>query len=140
MTQKQPTPTDLQKQCDDFNAKVPVGGDVTVMLDGATEPLKTTTRSEALVMCGHSAVIWLNGVSGAYLLERVTPANSLHQEADREIAKLKANNIEVATAFSTSNGDELLALKLAVVWLAAANDAMRKMIRANYMQLEFKRH
>lgn len=70
------------------------------------------------------------------MLKRVTPAKSLHHDADREIEKLRANNIEVATAFSTSKGDELLALKLAVVWLAAANDAMSKMIQANWMQLE----
>ncbi len=31
-------------------------------------------RSDAQVLSGHSAVIWLENVSGCYLLDRVTPA------------------------------------------------------------------
>ncbi len=70
---KKPNLKKLQAACDTFNAKCVVGGDVDVMLDGADAPLRTTTRSEAEVMSGHSAVIWLTGVSGSYLLDRVTP-------------------------------------------------------------------
>ncbi|WP_374650281.1 hypothetical protein [Rhizorhabdus sp.] len=33
----------------------------------------TRTRSKAEVLSGHSAVIWLDGISGCYLLDRVTP-------------------------------------------------------------------
>ena len=33
--------------------------------------LRTRTRSEAQVLSGHSAVIWLDGVRGCYLLDRV---------------------------------------------------------------------
>ncbi|HAR44668.1 MAG TPA: hypothetical protein DCS05_00440 [Nitrospiraceae bacterium] len=62
----------MQKQCDVFNAACPVGGAVTVKLDGVDEPMVTTTRSEAQILSGHSAVIWLVGVSGCYLLDRVT--------------------------------------------------------------------
>jgi len=62
----------LQAQCDRFNAAHPVGRMVTVRLDSG-ELRETTTRSEAEVLSGHSAVIWLNGIRGCYLLDRVTP-------------------------------------------------------------------
>ncbi|TFW15918.1 hypothetical protein [Duganella callida] len=62
----------LQAACDKFNAANQVGTTVTVLLDGG-EVRETITTSEAQVLSGHSAVIWLKGVSGCYLLERVTP-------------------------------------------------------------------
>jgi hypothetical protein len=61
----------LQATCDKFNAAHPVGTAVTVQLDGG-EVRETITTSEAQVLSGHSAVIWLKGISGCYLLERVT--------------------------------------------------------------------
>ncbi len=63
----------LQAECDRFNAAVPVGGRVLVNLDNHDEPMETTTRSAAEVLNGHSAVVWLNGVRGFYLLSRVKP-------------------------------------------------------------------
>ena len=63
----------LQAACDLFNEAYPVGTSVTVQLDGRDEPFKTVTRSTAQVLSGHSAVIWLENVTGCYLLERVTP-------------------------------------------------------------------
>lgn len=62
----------LQEQCDGFNARYPVGQRVTVRKDNG-EGVSTTTRSRAEVLGGHSAVIWLEGISGCYLLNRVTP-------------------------------------------------------------------
>jgi hypothetical protein len=62
----------LQAECDNFNAANEVGAAVTVQLDGG-EVRETITTSEAQVLSGHSAVIWLKGISGCYLLERVTP-------------------------------------------------------------------
>lgn len=70
---RKPDAKKLQAACDAFNAKCPVGGRVSVALDNAAAPLETITTSEASVMSGHSAVIWLKGVSGCYLLDRVTP-------------------------------------------------------------------
>ncbi|MGC0052693.1 hypothetical protein ACNSPG_06455 [Brucella pituitosa] len=64
----------LQAMCDKFNAENPVGTNVLLQKDGQVEPFPTKTRSMAQVMCGHSAVIWLENVSGCYLLDRVTPA------------------------------------------------------------------
>ncbi len=62
----------LQEACDKFNKAYPVGTGVNVLLDGG-EIRQTVTTSEAQVLSGHSAVIWLKGVSGCYLLDRVTP-------------------------------------------------------------------
>jgi len=67
-----PSPAALQRQCDEFNARYPVGQSVTVRMDDGSGR-STTTRSEAQVLSGHSAVIWLDGIAGCYLLDRVTP-------------------------------------------------------------------
>jgi hypothetical protein len=54
----------------DWNAKHPIGTPVNVKLDGG-ETRETVTRSVAEVLSGHSAVIWLEGIRGCYLLDRV---------------------------------------------------------------------
>lgn len=61
----------LQKQCDAFNATTPVGSEVCVRLDNGKGVL-TKTVTEAQVLSGHTAVIWLEGISGCYLLDRVS--------------------------------------------------------------------
>lgn len=61
----------LQKQCDDFNARHPIGTAVTLHTDTKGD-IATKTRSAAEVLSGHSAVVWLEGVSGCYALDRVT--------------------------------------------------------------------
>jgi hypothetical protein len=61
----------LQAKCDKFNATHQVGAAVSVELDSG-EVRETITVSEAQVLNGHTAVIWLDGVSGCYDLERVT--------------------------------------------------------------------
>jgi len=63
----------LQVQCDAFNSRWPVGSSVMLKKDFLPEPVETKTRSEAQVLSGHSAVIWLDGVSGCYALDCVTP-------------------------------------------------------------------
>lgn len=73
MTYKAPSLAELQAQCDAFNAAHAVGGRVAVNLDGKDTPLITTTRSEAQILSGHSAVVWMDGVSGCYDLSRVAP-------------------------------------------------------------------
>lgn len=45
---------------------------ITVRKD-AGDGVLTKTRAPAEVLSGHSAVIWLDGISGCYLLDRVTP-------------------------------------------------------------------
>lgn len=67
-----PDPAKLQDQCDAFNARYPVGQRVSVRKDGG-DGVVTKTRAAAEVLSGHSAVIWLDGIAGCYLLDRVTP-------------------------------------------------------------------
>lgn len=69
---RQPSPAALQRQCDDWNARYPVGQRVTVRNDDGGH-VTSSTRSEAQVLSGHSAVIWLEGITGCYLLDRVRP-------------------------------------------------------------------
>jgi hypothetical protein len=52
---------------------VPVGSEVIVTKDDGSE-VRTKTRSGPELMGGHSAVIWLEGVSGCYHLKRVRKA------------------------------------------------------------------
>lgn len=60
-----------RKLVDQWNAQHPAGTAVTVRKDDGSE-IQTKTRSEAAMLGGHTAVIWLDGMSGCYLLERVT--------------------------------------------------------------------
>ena len=69
---KRPNLAKLQKQCDDWNAAHTVGCDVVLTRDSG-EAFPTKTRSVAQILSGHSAVIWVDGVSGCYLLDRVKP-------------------------------------------------------------------
>lgn len=62
----------LQAQCDTFNRRYPVGTTVTLKRDTGDGQV-TKTRAPAEVLSGHSAVIWLDDVSGCYLLDRVVP-------------------------------------------------------------------
>jgi hypothetical protein len=65
-------PKDAQRQVDQWNARYPVGQSVSVRRDNG-EDMVTKTIAPAELLSGHSAVIWLEGVSGCYLLGRVTP-------------------------------------------------------------------
>lgn len=86
MSRRAPSTAALQAECDAFNAKVAVGGKVSVKLDGKDNLFATRTRSEAQVIGGHSAVIWLENVSGSYLLDRVL------QVGDAEWAALQSED------------------------------------------------
>lgn len=69
---KPTSPAAQQKAVDAFNSKFPVGQYVNVRLDSGEE-MTTVTRSPAQLLGGHTAVIWVDGIAGAYLLNRVTP-------------------------------------------------------------------
>ena len=71
-----PNPRKLQQQCNLFNARNPVGTKVVVRLDDGRKIL-TTTRTTAQLLSVHSAVIWLDGISGCYMLDRVTVAEEV---------------------------------------------------------------
>jgi hypothetical protein len=63
----------LQAQCDAFNQRVKIGDAVDVRRDNG-RILRTWTTTEAHVMSGHSAVVFVEGIRGCYALERVTKA------------------------------------------------------------------
>jgi hypothetical protein len=66
-----PSPAKQQALCDEWNAKHPIGTRVEVTRDGRSLSEVTFTRSLAQLLGGHTAVIWLDGISGAYALSRV---------------------------------------------------------------------
>lgn len=55
-----------------WNQVVPPGSVVLVVKDGGLT-VATVTRSEAYVLGGHTAVVMVEGISGAYALDRVIP-------------------------------------------------------------------
>lgn len=67
---KRPNVAKLQKQCADWNTAHPIGTPVVLHTDTRGD-IQTKTRSLAEVLSGHSAVVWLEGVSGCYALDRV---------------------------------------------------------------------
>lgn len=66
-----PSPEQQQQLCDEWNDENPVGTSVKVTLDNGTVH-RTKTKSDAQLMGGHTAVVWLEDIAGAYTLSRVT--------------------------------------------------------------------
>lgn len=66
----------MQRQVEAFNERCPVGGRVSVRPDRSKEAWTTATTTEAYVLGGHTPVVHLEGISGCYLLDRVTPIAS----------------------------------------------------------------
>lgn len=77
-TMAQKSVRELDKQTaliEEFNAANQIGIEVDVKKDGGSIN-RTKTRSEAWLMGGHTAMILLDGISGGYMLERVTVATA----------------------------------------------------------------
>lgn len=67
---KRPNGAELQKQCDKWNAAHPEGTQVVYeSVKGVGETHRGKSISEAQVLGGHSAVIWLEGWSGCVSLD-----------------------------------------------------------------------
>ena len=64
---------DPQKEADDWNAKVNVGDQVEYRSDPYAEPQVFATRTEASVLSGHTAVVWLEGKAGCVAIEACKP-------------------------------------------------------------------
>lgn len=58
-------------EVENWNLKHRVGDTVTVLKDNG-DIVPTTTRSAAEITASGHAVIWLTGISGYYMLDRVT--------------------------------------------------------------------
>lgn len=65
----------LERECSEWNAKHPVGTKVKYhhVIDEAAHTVHAT-RTKAQVLSGHTAVVWLEGVSGCVCLEACEPA------------------------------------------------------------------
>lgn len=60
----------MQSKCDAFNKRNPVGTSVTVVKD-LGDQIETTVKYPAQILSGHTPVVWLEDISGCYLLDRV---------------------------------------------------------------------
>ena len=60
----------MQSKCDVFNQKHPVGSTVIVVKD-LGEQFETKVKHPAQILSGHTPIVWLAGISGGYLLDRV---------------------------------------------------------------------
>ena len=60
----------MQSKVDAFNERNPVGTKVTVVKD-LGEKVETEVQFSAELLSGHTPVVWLKGISGCYLLNRV---------------------------------------------------------------------
>jgi hypothetical protein len=71
---KKPSIKALEKACNDFNSRYPVGTEVEYhpIIDEPEHRIRKT-RSKASVLSGHTAVVWLEGESGCVCLEAVVP-------------------------------------------------------------------
>jgi hypothetical protein len=64
----------LERQCADWNAAHKPGTLVQYReVLGTGQPVKSTTRSEAQVLGGHTAVVWLVGKVGCVALDHCDP-------------------------------------------------------------------
>lgn len=93
---KPPSSKSLQTQINKWNRKHAVGAAVIVTKDDGSE-LETITESAACILGGHSAVIFVKGISGAYALHRVRP----HSAAPSKVATLPPLVVKVRFASDT---------------------------------------
>ena len=65
----------LQIECDAWNRAWPVGTRVVYhSVIGEAKGIHTRTRSQAYVLSGHTAVVFVEGVAGCVALDAVDPA------------------------------------------------------------------
>lgn len=83
----------LQAQCDAFNFDCEVGGRVALNRDGASQPFITKTRTTAQILGGHTAVVWLEGISGCYGLSHVTPIPTETSEEPAWVVLAASGNV-----------------------------------------------
>ena len=69
------------KIVEEWNKKYKIGINVEVMKDDGST-IFTKTRSLAWVLGGHTPMILLEGISGGYALERVSPFDETSYEKD----------------------------------------------------------
>jgi len=71
---RKPTPKRVEAKVERWNRRYPVGTPVIVQRDNG-DLYTTRTRSEASLLPSGTAVIWVDGISGCYSLDRVKPVS-----------------------------------------------------------------
>ncbi|MEE9354759.1 MAG: hypothetical protein V3U75_04140 [Methylococcaceae bacterium] len=66
----------LESKCEIFNKEHPVKSAV-FYIDDLGEPIATTIKHPAEVLGNHTAVVWLEGVRGAYALNRIVSVGAI---------------------------------------------------------------
>ena len=80
-SRKPPSPAKLQKQCDDWNAKWPIGTYTEyhpVIGAPGFRVRKTLTRAQ--VLSGHTAVVWLEDERGCVALDACIPLRTANAQ------------------------------------------------------------
>ena len=73
---RRPSQRELQLEVENWNLKHPIGTPVRVTKDNGTV-VETVTISKASMLGGHTPVVWLRDISGAYLLSRCKPVTEV---------------------------------------------------------------
>lgn len=94
------TPKDA---CEKFNATYPVGTDVFLRKDNGTL-VSTKTRSTAGVLNDREAVIWLEGIGGCYLLDRVTPFDQVLRLSRRRTMDPMMDKLPILNGMPSQRG------------------------------------
>ena len=74
----------LQAEVEAFNARVPLGAEVDYFEYEGAPLVRHKTRTEAQILSGHTAVVWLAGKSGCVCTSHCIPVKA---EADAEAAQ-----------------------------------------------------
>jgi hypothetical protein len=83
-----PSAQEMQRHVELFNHGVKEGDSVTYKRDTG-ELLQTRTRSSAFILSGHTPVVFVDGVSGCVLLDRVSAAPTASTEPDASVRTTK---------------------------------------------------
>ena len=88
----------------EFNKHFPVGTEVLLIKDGRNEFTRTRTRSEAFMSSSGEAVIFLDEISGYYLLSFIYPVSNYQQiTRANEVIKVLEEALEALSKIG--NGD-----------------------------------
>ena len=94
---RQPSALQLNQQVTSWNARYPVGSSVSYR--SRSKLIGTKTTSEAWIMGGHSVMVRLEGVSGAYSIDHLKPGNpsahNLAPEAKDETAPARRGTCRI---------------------------------------------
>jgi hypothetical protein len=73
---RRPSEKEQQQLVNDWNDRYPVGTEVAYwnLPDEKFTPRFSKTRTQAELLGGHTAVVWLDGVSGCWRLTHISPA------------------------------------------------------------------